>query len=192
MLAWLAVLAAPTAGANAGGAVAAGVGFVGTWFFLRFPDISPGRLLLCLLAGFLLALLCLLAFNGLGHGGSAGSASSHVGKALTAAGDGEWEMLQALAVRKLETNWRLIRHSIWTKVVATSLLVSFSVQLLPGSGERERRLRPEWTAGFRGILAASVAALLFNDSGIVAAATAIVYLVVPMLILRLAPDKRIL
>lgn len=95
-----------------------------------------------------------------------------------------------MAVRKLETNWRLIRHSIWTKVFALSLIVSFIVQLLPGTG-RSPQMSPAWAAAFRGILAASVAALLFNDSGIVAAATAIVYLVVPKLILE-ATERSIL
>ena len=188
MLAWLAVLAAPQAGANAGGALTAGVGFVGTWFFLRFSHISPGRIALYSLIGFLVAVVLLFVFNGGWLEEPVQHESSHVGQALAAAGDGEWELLQSLVLRKLETNWRLIRHSIWTKVVATALIVSFCVQFVPRNGERTWRLRSEWSAAFRGILAASVTALLFNDSGIVAAATAIVYLVVPMLLLRLAPS----
>lgn len=97
-----------------------------------------------------------------------------------------------MAMRKLETNWRLIRHSIWTKVFATALVVSFIVQLLPGRSSGRGPFRPgehpAWTAAFRGILAASVAALLFNDSGIVAAATASVYLVVSLLVLAMNPE----
>ena len=193
MLAWLIVLAAPMAGANAGGAVAAGVGFAGTWALLRYPGLSPGRLALSWLIGLGLALLSLVVLNGWWFGDSdvagAPGGTSHVGKALTAAEDGQWEMLRAMAFRKVETNWRLIRHSIWTKVFATALVVSFIVQFfppreIPGQGSLKATPHPAWTAAFRGILAASVAALLFNDSGIVAAATAIVYLVVPKLVLE--------
>lgn len=182
MLAWLAVMAAPWAGANAGGAVTAGVGFVTTWVFLRFPGPSPGRLLWSLLIGLLLAFMSLFVLNAWWTNDE-GNGLSHVGEAWQAAGGGQWEELRSMAVRKLETNWRLIRHSIWTKVFALSLIVSFIVQLLPGTG-RSPQMSPAWAAAFRGILAASVAALLFNDSGIVAAATAIVYLVVPKLILE--------
>ncbi len=183
MLVWVLVLSDPRVGANAGGALAAGVGFMGTWIFLRLQHASVRRLLLLLAVGFLLTFILLLTINTFGQEVQ----DSHVGKALDASREGEWDVLQALVVRKLETNWRLIRYSIWTKVFATSLLVSLLVQLRPKK-ERLQRFDPHLTAGFRGILVASVAALFFNDSGIVAAATAIVYLVVPMIVLSLAPS----
>ncbi|OUM85553.1 MAG: hypothetical protein BAA01_05110 [Bacillus thermozeamaize] len=184
MLGWVIVLSDPGTGANAGGALAAGVGFTGAWIFLRQPNASIRRILLLLAVGFFFAFLLLLGINTFGTGVQ----DSHVGMALEVSNEGEWEAIRALIVRKLETNWRLIRYSIWTKVFATSLLVSLLVQLRPRMGGKGRlqRFSPQLAAGFRGILVGSVAALFFNDSGIVAAATAIVYLVVPMIVLSLA------
>lgn len=186
MLSWVIILSDPGAGANAGGALAAGVGFTGTWIFLRLPNASQRRIWFLLAVGFFGAFILLLGINTFGNGVQ----DSHVGMALEVSREGEWEEIRALAVRKLETNWRLIRYSIWTKVFATSLLVSLLVQLRPkmsGKG-RLQRFSPQLAAGFRGILVGSVAALLFNDSGIVAAATAIIYLVVPLIVLSLAPS----
>jgi hypothetical protein len=44
-------------------------------------------------------------------------------------------------------------------------------------------------SGFIAIAVGAVAALAFNDSGIVAAATMIVYAAVPMLLLRIQEDS---
>ncbi|CFJ41891.1 Uncharacterised protein [Mycobacterium tuberculosis] len=84
--------------------------------------------------------------------------------------------------RKLEMNIRLIRVSIWSKVFVVSLIVLGLLSL-----KNDRFLRhlaldyPYLVKGFAGVIAGSLAGLVLNDSGIVTAATCIMFLVVPAL-----------
>jgi|SRR5699024_8854693 len=86
--------------------------------------------------------------------------------------------------RKLEMNLKLIRVSSWGKVFLLSLLAMAVLSVRPAGGLRQLIDRyPQLFNGFTAILAGSLAALAFNDSGIVSAATAVIYVVMPVMIL---------
>lgn len=84
-------------------------------------------------------------------------------------------------------NFTLIEYTIWSRILVTFIIVLIVLCLHPGKrpGEISRRF-PALVKGFRGALAGSVTALAVNDSGIVAAATGLLFPVVTLTIIFLA------
>lgn len=188
----LVYLAAPQLGTNAGGAVTAAVAFGLAWL-RSFAGGTARRLglvplvLVCaalVAAGFASLWLLNAAIP------AATSQQSHIGRAMAALGDGRTDLIAAMIVRKLQMNVHLIGVSVWTKVLAAGLIVMAVAVIRPrGAFRRWESEHPFYMNGFIAIAVGSVAALVFNDSGIVAAATMIVYAAVPMLLMRLQEDK---
>jgi hypothetical protein len=185
-------LAAPRLGTNAGGAITAAVAFGLAW--LRsfaggaFRRHSLLRLaLVC--AGLTAASIGALWLLNAAIPADAGR-QSHIGRAMGLLGAGRNDLIAATIVRKLQMNAHLIGVSVWTKVLAAGLLVMAVAVVRPhGAFRRWEANYPHYMSGFIAIAVGSVAALAFNDSGIVAAATMIVYAAVPMLLLRIQEDS---
>jgi hypothetical protein len=169
-------MAAPTLGTNAGGFLAGCVGFGVAIARLEGWKASKKSLLLAA-GGLLLGVVILVAGNLLSQG-----PPTHVGRAAHELVAGNWEEIGRIVKRKLEMNWRLIRVSAWSKMFAVSLFVIALLSLRPNRYLRQLSVRhPYMVKGFGGIIAGSLAGLLLNDSGIVTAATAILFFVVPAL-----------
>jgi len=107
---------------------------------------------------------------------------THVGRVAQQIVMGDWAEIGKMVERKLAMNIRLIRVSMWSKVFVISLVV---LGLMALKNERFFRYLAEGTPflvkGFAGVIAGSLAGLVLNDSGIVTAATCIIFLVVPAL-----------
>ncbi|MNI88887.1 hypothetical protein D3C73_1462270 [compost metagenome] len=89
-------------------------------------------------------------------------------------------------MRKLQMNRHLLAASAWSKVLLTSLFVMAVLVLRPrGRFGSWQHKYPYLMYGFSANTIGAIAALLLNDSGIVAAATMIVYVAAPMLLLQL-------
>ncbi|MZQ83752.1 hypothetical protein GQF01_16705 [Paenibacillus sp. 5J-6] len=182
-------LTAPSLGANAGGALSAAVAFgvAGVQCFAgeRWRELRLGR------ASALLAALLALGVGALWLLNSADSPAafareSHVGRAFHALRAGQFDQIGHLIVRKLRMNVHLLRASVWSKVLITSLFVMAVLVLRPRGRLRVwQHKNPYWMYGFSANMIGAIAALLLNDSGIVAAATMIVFVAVPLLLLRL-------
>ncbi|MGQ7884774.1 hypothetical protein [Paenibacillus sp. WC2504] len=182
-------LTAPSLGANAGGALSAAVAFgvAGAQCFAgeRWRELRLGR------ASALLAALLALGVGALWLLNSADSPAafareSHVGRAFHALRAGQFDQIGHLIVRKLRMNVHLLRASVWSKVLITSLFVMAVLVLRPRGRLRVwQHKNPYWMYGFSANMIGAIAALLLNDSGIVAAATMIVFVAVPLLLLRL-------
>lgn len=185
-------LAAPRLGTNAGGAITAAVAFGLAWLrcFARGAFRRLGPLPLALVcAGLVAAALAALWLLNAAVPADA-ARQSHIGRAMALLGDGRTDLIAATIVRKLQMNAHLIGVSVWTKVLAAGLLVMAVAVLRPrGAFRRWEALYPHYMSGFIAIAVGAVAALAFNDSGIVAAATMIVYAAVPMLLLRIQEDS---
>lgn len=171
--------AAPFWGTNAGGALAASVGFGvayarffhahwGLRFWLTFVALGVTGI------GLLVAMNVLFSVD----------APSHIGRAFDHLMAGNLAEIASIAKRKLATNIRLIKASLWGRVFFISLLAMTVLIIQPLRGVRWLQMRyPYIFQGFTAILIAALSALAFNDSGIVSAATAIVYVVIPLLII---------
>jgi hypothetical protein len=113
---------------------------------------------------------------------AAGAEQSHIGRAVGELARGNWQEIGRIIERKLTMNWRLILASIWSKLFIASFIVS--LLLIYYQSERIGRIKREYpwlTIGIKTISFGSFVALLVNDSGIIAAALAMLYALVPIL-----------
>jgi len=159
---------APMLGADYGGALAMALAF---GIALAVSGSKPFRLRrlagIVLAAGILIAGLAVLdSLRGQAH-------ESHLGRAIHLAGSGGPAQIGMLIKRKLLMNLFLIRVSVWSRVMA-AYGISLGLVLYVGDrkiGPLPMHLRITLT----GVISGTLAALIFNDSGIVAAATCFVY-----------------
>ncbi len=174
-------IAAPNVGTNVGGTIAGSVGFVTAFFLLLNIKFSKRTILL--IPG--VALLAVVSFifidlqKDIAH-------QSHIGRnasLILSGGSGE---IFNIIIRKLEVNIKLIRHTIWSRFFLASLASLALLFYRPiGVMKNIRTNYPELFYGFIATIVAAVTALVFNDSGIVAAATTMIFGVPPFIYLVL-------
>jgi len=169
-------MAAPHLGTDAGGFLAGLVAFFVT--LSRLEGWKLGKKGLLLLAGGLVGGACLLLAASL----FSDQPLTHVGRVSRQILSGEWMEVWRMVERKLAMNLQLMRVSIWSRVFVVSLIV---LGLLALWNDRYlRNLAQDYlflVKGFAGVISGSLAGLALNDSGIVTAATCIVFLVIPAL-----------
>lgn len=174
-------IASPGVGANMGGALTAAVAFTVTllgWAGVRFR--AP---VLAAVVASVPLVIALLAVADLVRGGS----QSHIGRAASLVlGGGGLQAVLDIIQRKVAMNLKLIKYTIWSKVFMVSLggLVLLFYRPL-GRMQSFRSEYPYLYTAFVGVIVASIVALIFNDSGIVAAATTMVFGILPLLYLFL-------
>jgi hypothetical protein len=188
-LAAAAILGHPSLGANFGGMIAAFTA-AGTIGLLGLRRAGASRLtlgsavLVVLVLGGLLG-MCMIELN-------AGSErATHIGVAWRALQGGERSSIVTMALRKLDMNLRLLRYTLWTRALVTFLL-AFAVLTARPKGFLLRLKRDAFPhyAAFAGCLFSAGAAMLANDSGVVASAT---LMMMPTLsLLGYAADERVL
>jgi hypothetical protein len=160
----------PFMGANFGGTIAAVTAY---YFFMNSIRKRKVRIAQLLLLAFILviALSSIIALDLLNP-----SNTSHVGKFITDIKENGFKVLFSTLSRKLAMNLRLIKYTIWTKVLLCIILIITimffkPVQLLYNIFKKYRFIAAAWI----GISAGSIAGLIINDSGIVMAATAMIF-----------------
>ncbi|MEW9670313.1 hypothetical protein ABLT31_15850 [Ammoniphilus sp. 3BR4] len=178
---YLVFFSLPGWGTNAGGALTA-VAAYSTSFVRLFDVRLNARYIFWGLLSIVVALSSLFLINMM----AADQMQSHIGRAMQKLVQGEWSEIFNIVERKLAMNWKLIGVSSWSKVFITSLLVLGLLCYRPaGMIGRLSEKYPYAVRGFFGIIVGAFTALVVNDSGIVAAATTIIYMVVPLLFLGL-------
>lgn len=91
-----------------------------------------------------------------------------------------------IIVRKLSMNMKLISASIWSRVLILAIILMTMLFYRPfGVLKILAQKYPAVAKGWVAILAGSIIGFLVNDSGVVAAATGIGYIIVPMLLMLL-------
>lgn len=171
-------------GANFGGAAAAVSGYLLASFLvygIKFNkrNISLGILAICAFA------VLLILTDSLGMG-----APSHLGSLVRETKANGLEVITSTIQRKIAMNLRLIRYTIWTKVLiciiaAIAFMFVKPVMLLGKVFTRYKYLKYSWLS----IAAGAIVGFAVNDSGIVLAATAMIYVVFTML--PICIDERI-
>jgi len=162
------VIGFPRLGANAGGLVAAAVAFGSAGAVLWGRRPSWYGAVWWALVGFSVAFAW--AYVDLLLPGGAATAS-HLGSALQNAGAQGWEYLMGIVMRKLWMNARILIHPFM--LIA---LFSIGAVVLLAHGLMHTRVKklsarhPGWASGLPVTVYGALAAFLFNDSGIVAAA----------------------
>jgi hypothetical protein len=156
------IFAAPTLGTNAGGAMAATVGC--TYWLLHTAKQPTGweRLLI---GGAVLVLLLLPSGQ-----------QTHIGRAAQQLLNGQFTDVWQIAKRKVELNLHLLRVSAWGKL----FMILAAVTLLSLWRPLKTPLLQFQTDNAKRLGVAALAAFLFNDSGVVAAALILLYATVPL------------
>jgi hypothetical protein len=154
-------------GANFGGMITASVAGGISYLHLQ-KGKGRYRILFCIFL--LLSLIVFLDFKGITGPGS------HIGQALQRLLKGDLDSITALIYRKVNMNLKLLRWTIWTRV-----LIGFIISLIFLVRYPVARLRDFFAnrsylaASFYGALSGTVITMFVNDSGVVAAATILFY-----------------
>ncbi len=178
-LALVLLIVSPAGGANFGGTVTALVGFLVTLSVLTRLRIGwrNGLILAATLA--VMAVLAVLVNLRVPESGQ-----SHLGRTLLLLQREGFEALADLVARKVEMNVRLFRYSQWSRAFLVFLSMLAVLFYRPnGVLTGVHRHYNSLAAGFLGIIAGSITAFILNDSGVVAAATTLLYAGVPIILL---------
>lgn len=171
------LLSSPGFGANLGGTLTAAVAFGAAWSGLGVSQGRRADLVKTMGYFILIALLLLWVLNFQEQPGL----PSHVGRLGAAVDRGGYAALWETIGRKLAMNWRLIRYSIWSRALVVLLGVMVVLCFYPvGVLKRLYRQQPEMLQISAAGGAGALAALLTNDSGVVAAALVLLYTVPPL------------
>lgn len=197
-LACVAALGAPWAGANLGGAMTAAAGYAYLATVRRPPselgsatrtarrrDVFPAAVVA---ATALVTAAVALGVDALQPPGR----QSHLGLLVESVRRSGTSALFPVFLRKLAMNLRLIRYTVWSRVLLASF-AAYLILLFRPRGMVGRVLRDDPSTR-QGLAAASLAALValaVNDSGVVAAGTLMIYPGVALLGLLLAEAKTV-
>lgn len=169
------VIAAPGFGANVGGAFAAVTGSCAVGLLLFGKKVNIKSLL-----PFSLAITVLLVVLILFDVSRSVETQTHLGRTANQIGINGFSEALIIIKRKAATNLRLIKYTSWSWFYVTSLaIIIFGKEKFCRESEVFNRNNPWFSKLLTAVLWASLFALIFNDSGIVAGATMINYAVMP-------------
>lgn len=165
------VVALPGLGANVGGALTAAVGFTVTAFMVRGRKLRVREFLVA--GGGAVAVLGLLVLNEVLRGQDQ---MTHLGRAFMGVTQAGPSWFLTIIQRKIAMNLRLFRYTYWTWVlIAFIFILPVLFKRPPHVLAKVFRAHPILRKGFIGSVLASLVALAVNDSGVVAAATCMIY-----------------
>lgn len=110
-------------------------------------------------------------------------ALSHMGRSWELIKSNGWGELVNIVYRKVEMNLTLIRHSLWSRLLLVFLAVILVIYHYPlGMMRAILEKQPGIRIALGGTVAGGIAAFIFNDSGVVSAATTMLYGSLPLLL----------
>lgn len=172
-------IAAPQFGTNVGGSIAGAGSFLVTLLLLAGVRFNFETIVK--IAGAVALVFITLVFYDLHRPTESQSHIGRTAKLIINGGAGE---IINIIHRKLSMNIKLIRHTIWSRIFLASLFALAILFYRPVGVMQSLNSRyPELYRGFIGVVTASLLALAFNDSGVVAAATTMIFGAPPLLYL---------
>lgn len=169
-------IGAPQIGANVGGSIAAGVAYLVVLLknFNKKIDLKK----IIIISGAIILVVSLIVGIDLTRGAD----KSHAGRTfILIKTKGPQEALNIIN-RKLSMNLKLIQYTSWSKVLIVSLIViAFLLGKPLGIFQRIKEKAPAFNNGLMGVIVGSFVALIFNDSGVVAAATMIIFAAITLI-----------
>lgn len=169
MLFVMVVTGAPNLGANTGGLISTGAAFIPAALVLLGRRFSWKSVAL-VVAGLAVIVAAFTVYDAFFSG-----SASHLGRLVErAAGDGPGEITKVV-LRKLETNFRLLRVSTWGVLFAVMAATAAAVYFFPVKAvENIFQKRPGLRKLFAVNLIGAAAAFLANDSGVTPGATCLI------------------
>jgi hypothetical protein len=179
------ILASSRLGSNMGGAIASSAALL-TTFLLLCKIKFKLRTVLGLVAAIVSLVIISLAID---LKRSAGL-QSHFGRNAALILAGGWTEILNIIIRKTEMNLKLIKYTLWSRIFIASLGSLALLFYRPvGVMAVIRNRYPDLYRGFIGVIVGSIVALVFNDSGVVAAATTMIFGAPPIIYLVLQEQK---
>jgi hypothetical protein len=175
------LIAAPQLGTNVGGTIAAGSAFL-VVFLLNWGVRFTWRSCLAAVLTVALVTLFFIVYDAC----RPSAYQSHVGRAAELIMAGGLTEVADIVARKIEMNIKLIKFTIWSRVFLASLGILALLFYRPtGVMQGIRDRHPFLYKGLVGVVAGSIVAFVFNDSGVVAAATTMIFGAPPLIYLVL-------
>lgn len=165
------VMAAPNLGTNVGGAIAITSALLVTFLLLMGVRFRLRTLLMVILL-VIVAVTAFIAFD-LTRPPDLRSHMGNTASLIISSGpDQAVEIIQ----RKWQMNMKLLRYTVWSRVLLLSLAMLALFFYRPrGIMENIRIKYPYLFKGFVGVVTGALVAFAFNDSGVVAAATTMIF-----------------
>ncbi len=171
----------PGFGANVGGTITVVATYFLTYLFLAGGGMKK-RYFFYFILSLLVALFLLLVTSII-------FMPSHVSKTTLLVKYQGSKVLLNLIYRKLAMNLKLLRWTAWSYILLTVIIIFPILMIRPvGLLEKVTSSYPLLIAGFKGIAFGSIVAFLFNDSGVIAAATMVIFAIVSLIYILL--DER--
>jgi hypothetical protein len=166
----------PGLGANVGGAITCFIAF--SFYLMRIKQTRIGlNQVLTVAAGLLTVIVGFVVFDMLfleNH--------SHLAAAVQGAASKGPLHLMFIINRKLSMNLKLLKYTIWTKVLITVIAATGILFYRPvGIFKRVFYKYPYLTKGWSAIVVAAAVGMLVNDSGVVTSATSSIFFMMSML-----------
>lgn len=181
----LAAVGYPALGANVGGAITSFAAF--SFFLLRLRKTKIGvRHLIVVLAGLAIVIMSFALLDMVFL-----KSHSHLAAAVQDAVNRGPFYLITIIHRKIAMNLKLLRYTIWTKVLitvisATAILFYRPVGIFKKIFDRYPYSTKAWSA----IVVAAVVGMLVNDSGVVTSATASIFFITSLLYMLIEERDR--
>lgn len=173
------LVGSPIWGSNLGGTIAATVGFSYLLLHLYLEKVSIIQFSLAGATGVAVILAFIVADSMRDL-----NVQSHFGRTATLFFMEGFEPIFEIISRKIGMNIKLFRYTIWSRVFLLAMAALIIAFFKPINLIKELKNHyPEMFNGLFAIILGSIVALLANDSGIVAAATMLIYAVAPLLYL---------
>lgn len=175
------IIGAPNLGTNVGGTISSVGAFLVTALLLTGVKIDRKVIsLVCL--GVVTAVIVFILYDM----SRPVAQQSHIGRTASLILSGGFSEITNIISRKIAMNIKLIRYTIWSRIFLASLGCLAILFYRPsGIMQLIQKKYPLLYKGFAGVIIGSILALIFNDSGVVAAATAMIFGVHPMIYLIL-------
>ncbi|MFZ5965992.1 MAG: hypothetical protein ACOYVK_02285 [Bacillota bacterium] len=172
------IIGYPSLGANVGGTITAVAAFL--LVALRIFNIKIRFKSLSLIGTAVILVVSIMAYVDIKLMGSKSHLAGAIQQIMTA-GPG---IVFLIIKRKIAMNLKLIGVTIWSKVLISTILILGVLFYRPiGTIYKLTKTYPNLSIGWTGIVAACVVGFIVNDSGVVAAATATIFLAMSMLYL---------
>jgi hypothetical protein len=166
----------PSMGANVGGAISGSIAFF--LFVMLVYNVKIDFKKICLLGFSAVAVVAIFAFLDIKLG-----LGSHLGEFVHRIFlNGPHEVIMTFA-RKIQMNLKIAQTSVWVNILIAGIVL-FAISMIRPTGMFLvfKQKNPEIFSGFIATTVGCFVTLLVNDSGIVAAATASIYIFIPIII----------
>ncbi|MHB1505790.1 MAG: hypothetical protein ACYCVA_03735 [Sulfobacillus sp.] len=181
-LAIIAVMVTPDLGTKAGGAITATAAF--GILILLITGRKVGLKEVAVIGGAIIVLLLALVVGDITLHSAA--SRTDIGRAGLLIVSGGPQQALLIIVRKLGTDMSLIQGSYWTLLFLVALAILVTVLTVLVGTSRQFQAKYKYLGyGFNGAIVGSAVGLMFNDTGVIAATTCIIFPIATILMLDL-------